>query len=216
MKERLEDFLNSKHSSLIVSTFMVILVLIGISNGFFESLLGVDNSYKSQPVVETVTYREEGNIHPIFLSTKKKLPEDSKGLGFVLKDLDSGASTYSEYAEDSIVVSFKRGFDDSTYRYFAPRLDRKYLFLYNTETNTYKSYPVASFEKHSNKEGLIQQLKEKYGYAYDYLHVKYEPNNSITISYLEDGSAIIVYNEDVKVANQDEVDKAYEKAPKPE
>lgn len=89
----------------------------------------------------------------------------------------------------------------------------KYLFLYNTETNTYKSVPVRSFEKRSNKDELKQQLKEKYGSAYDYLHVRYELDISITLNYLEGGSARVVFNEDVKVANQEKVDKAFKEAP---
>lgn len=92
----------------------------------------------------------------------------------------------------------------------------KYLFLYNTDTNTYKSVPVSSFEKRSNRKGLEHQLKEKYGSAYDYLHVRYGPDISITLSYLDSGSARVVFNEDVKVSNQEEVDKAYKEAPQAE
>ena len=89
----------------------------------------------------------------------------------------------------------------------------KYLFLYNAKTNTYKSVPVRSFEKRSNQKDLENQLKEKYGYAYDYLHVRYEPDLSMTLSYLDSGSARVVFNDDVKVANQEEVDNAFKEAP---
>ena len=215
MREKLKDFIDSYYLSPVLYILAFILVLVGISTGFFEELVGVDNG-KNKQVIETVTYRVEDKIHPIYISTENSLPKDSQGLGFLLKDLDSDIPSNSKYTDDSIVVSIKRGYDDRTRKGSILRLDRRYLFLYNTESNTYKSIPVTHFEKRSNKDELKQQLKEKYGYAYDYLHVKYEPDNSITLSYLEGGSARVFLNENVKVANQEEIDKAYKEAPQAE
>lgn len=75
------------------------------------------------------------------------------------------------------------------------------------------SVPVRSFEKRSNQKDLEHQLKEKYGSAYDYLHIRYEPDISITLIYLDGGSTRVVFKEDVKVANQEEVDNAFKEAP---
>lgn len=187
---------------------------LGIATGFFEQVLGV--SSESDKVVETVTYRKEDTVHPIYISIEGFLPEDSQGLGFLLKELDSDLPSYNKYTHGGIVVTVKRGYESTTRNNLLPRTDMKYLFLYNTETNTYKSIPVRSFEKRSNRKDLEHQLKEKYGSAYDYLHVRYESDISMNLNYLEGGSVRVVFNEDVKVANQEEVDKAFKEAPQSE
>lgn len=183
----------------------------GIGTGFFGRVLGV--SGESDKVIETVTYREEDKVHPIYISIEGFLPEDSQGLGFLLKELDSDLPSYNKYTQGGIVVTVSRGYESTTRNSILPPTDMKYLFLYNTETNTYKSVPVRSFEKRSNRKDLEHQLKEKYGSAYNYLHVRYEPDLSMTLNYLEGGAARVVFNEDVKVANQEEVDKALKEAP---
>lgn len=214
MKEELRD----SHENGCLTPLFCFLVLIpfvvGIAADFFEQWLGI--SGESDKVVEAVTYREEDKVHPIYISIEGFLPEDSQGLGFLLKELDSDLPSYNKYTHGGIVVTVKQGYESTTNGSLLPRTDMKYLFLYNTETNTYKSVPVSSFEKRSNRKDLEHQLKEKYGSAYDYLHVRYEPDLSMTLNYLEGGSARVVFNEDVKVANQDEVYKAYKEAPQAE
>jgi len=211
MKEELKDSYENGCLTPLLCFLVLIPVVVGIATGFFEQVLGI--SSESDKVVETVTYRKEDKVHPIYISIEGFLPEDSQGLGFLLKELDSDLPSYNKYTHGGIVVTVKRGYESTTRNNLLPRTDMKYLFLYNTETNTYKSVPVRSFEKRSNKQDLEQLLKEKYGSAYDYLHVRYEPDISITLNYLEDGSARVVFNEDVKVANQEEVDKAFKEAP---
>ena len=213
MKEKLED-LQYDGCLTPLLCFLTLFLVVGIGTGFFGRVLGV--SGESDKVVETVTYRKENKVHPIYISIEGFLPDDSQGLGFILKELDSDLPSHNKYTQGGIVVTVKRGYESTTRNSILPRTDMKYLFLYNTETNTYKSVPVRSFEKRSNRKDLEHQLKEKYGYAYDYLRVRYEPDISITLSYLDSGSARVVFNEDVKVANQDEVDKAYKEAPQAE
>lgn len=211
MEEELKDSHENGCLFPLLCFLALILVVVGIGTGFFERVLGVGSG--SDKVVETVTYRKEDTVHPIYISIEGFLPEDSQGLGFLLKELDSDLPSYNKYTQGGIVVNLTKGYESTTKGSLLPRTDMKYLFLYNTETNTYKSVPVRSFEKRSNRKDLEQQLKEKYGSAYNYLHVRYEPDISITLSYLDSGSARVVFNEDVKVANQDEVDKAFKEAP---
>lgn len=213
MKEKIKD-LQYKGCLTPLLCFLILFIVVGIGTGFFGRVLGV--SGESYKVVETVTYREEDKVHPIYISIEGFLPENSQGLGFLLKELDSDLPPHNKYTRDGIIVTVTRGYESTTRNSILPPTDMEYLFLYNTETNTYKSVPVRSFEKRSNRKDLEHQLKEKYGYAYDYLHVRYEPDISITLSYLDSGSARVVFNEDVKVANQDEVDKAYKEAPQAE
>lgn len=214
MKEELKDSHENGCLFPLLCFLVLILVVVGIGTGFFKRVLDVGSG--SDKVVETVTYRKEDTVHPIYISIEGFLPEDSQGLGFLLKELDSDLPSYNKYTHGGIVVTVKRGYESTTRNNLLPRTDMKYLFLYNTETNTYKSVTVASFEKRSNREDLKHQLKEKYGSAYDYLHVRYEPDISITLNYLEGGSARVVFNEDVKVVNQEEVDKAFKEAPQAE
>lgn len=211
MNEELRDSHENGCLFPLLCFLVLILVVVGIGTGFFERVLGVSGG--SEGVVETVTYRKEDTVHPIYISIEGFLIEDSQGLGFLLKELDSDLPSLNKYTHGGIVATVTRGYDSTTNGSPLLRTDMKYLFLYNTETNTYKSVPVASFKKCSNRKDLEQQLKEKYGSAYDYLHVRYEPDISITLNYLEDGSARVVFNEDVKVANQEEVDKAFKEAP---
>ena len=211
MKEELKDSHENGCLFQLLCFLVLILVVVGICTGFFERVLGVGSG--SDKVVETVTYRKEDKVHPIYISIEGFLPDDSQGLGFLLKELDSDLPSHNKYTQGGIVVTLSRGYESTTRNSILPRTDMKYLFLYNTETNTYKSVPVSSFEKCSNRKDLEHQLKEKYGSAYDYLHVRYEPDISITLNYLEGGSARVVFNEDVKVANQEEVDRAFKEAP---
>lgn len=214
MNEELKDSHENRCLTLLLCFLVLIPVVLGIATGFFEQVLGV--SSESDKVVETVTYRKEDTVHPIYISIEGFLPEDSQGLGFLLKELDSDLPSYNKYTHGGIVVTVKRGYESTTRNNLLPRTDMKYLFLYNTETNTYKSIPVRSFEKRSNRKDLEHQLKEKYGSAYDYLHVRYESDISMNLNYLEGGSVRVVFNEDVKVANQEEVDKAFKEAPQSE
>lgn len=214
MKEELREPHENGCLTPLLCFLVLIPVVVGIATGFFEQVLGI--SSESDKVVETVTYRKEDTVHPIYISIEGFLPEDSQGLGFLLKELDSDLPSYNKYTHGGIVVTVIRGYESTTRHSILPRTDMKYLFLYNTETNTYKSVPVRSFDKRSNKQDLEHQLKEKYGSAYDYLHVRYEPDISVTLTYLEGGSARVVFNEDVKVTNQEEVDKAFKEAPQSE
>jgi hypothetical protein len=211
MKEKLEDLQYDGCLTPLLCFLVLILVVVGIATGFFERVLGV--SGESDKVVETVTYRKEDKVHPIYISIEGFLPDDSQGLGFLLKELDSDLPSHNKYTQGGIVVTVTRGYESTTRNSILPPTDMKYLFLYNTETNTYKSVPVRSFEKRSNRKDLEHQLKEKYGSAYDYLHVRYEPDISMTLNYLEGGSVGVVFNEDVKVVNQEEVDKTFKEAP---
>ena len=213
MKEKLED-LQYKGCLLPLLCFLILFLVVGIGTGFFERVLGV--SGESDKVVETVTYRKEDKVHPIYISIEGFLPDDSQGLGFLLKELNSDLHSHNKYTQGGIVVTVKRGYESTTRNSILPPTDMKYLFLYNTETNTYKSVPVRSFEKRSNRKDLEHQLKEKYGSAYDYLHIRYEPDLSMTLSYLDSGSVRVVFNDDVKVANQEEVDNAFKEAPQEE
>ena len=211
MKEKLEDLQYDGCLTPLLCFLVLILVVVGIATGFFERVLGV--SGESGKVVETVTYRKEDKVHPIYISIEGFLQDDSQGLGFLLKELDSDLPSHNKYTQGGIVVIVTRGYESTTRNSILPPTDMKYLFLYNTETNTYKSVPVRSFEKRSNRKDLEHQLKEKYGSAYDYLHVRYEPDISMTLNYLEGGSVGVVFNEDVKVVNQEEVDKTFKEAP---
>ena len=211
MKEKLEDLQYDGCLTPLLCFLVLILVVVGIATGFFERVLGV--SGESDKVVETVTYRKENKVHPIYISIEGFLPDDSQGLGFLLKELDSDLPSHNKYTQGGIVVTITRGYESTTRNSILPPTDMKYLFLYNTETNTYKSVPVRSFEKRSNRKDLEHQLKEKYGSAYDYLHVRYKPDLSMTLNYLEGGSVGVVFNEDVKVVNQEEVDKTFKEAP---
>lgn len=103
MKEELKDSHENGCLFPLLCFLILILVVVGVGTGFFGRVLGV--SGESDKVVEAVTYREEDKVHPIYISIEGFLPEDSQGLGFLLKELDSDLPSYNKYTHGGIVVT---------------------------------------------------------------------------------------------------------------
>jgi hypothetical protein len=133
MKEKIKD-LQYKGCLTPLLCFLILFLVVGVGTGFFERVLDV--SGESDKVVETVTYRKEDKVHPIYISIEGFLPDDSQGLGFLLKELDSDLPSHNKYTHCGIVVTVTRGYESTTRNSILPPTDMKYLFLYNTETNT--------------------------------------------------------------------------------
>lgn len=66
MNEELKDSHENGCLTSLLCFLVLIPVVLGIATGFFEQVLGI--SSESDKVVETVTYRKEDTVHPIYIS----------------------------------------------------------------------------------------------------------------------------------------------------
>lgn len=215
-KEKIKSFANKHENTLYASALLFIAIFFLFITGSLDSI----HYFRRSSVVETVTYNEDSPVRPIYLSwTPDKGSEDKlapflKGIEesptdasrIVLHNGDLGKSvTTLTYGTKGISVGILRNL-----------WDNGYLYLYNKDTNTYKGYHVDYRKFYSNKEELTRELQAKYGSAYNVLPWKYQTERTIEVTHLKNGKVEFYLNEHYSVENQDEINKAYEDAPKAE
>lgn len=196
------------------------MVFIAIFFLFITGSLDNIHYFRRSSVVETVTYNEDSPVRPIYLSwTPDKGSEDK--LAPFLKGIEESPTDASRIVLHNGVLG--KSVTTLTYgtKGIATGLSSKifmdgYLYLYNKDTNTYKGYIVDYHKFSNNKSELTKELKAKYGSAYNILPWKYKTERSVEVGYLENGKVEVYLNEHYSVENQDEIDKAYEDAPKAE
>lgn len=217
MKEKLTSFLDRNGGGLIAFGAVVFMILMLWTQGVLDGIYYVRRS----PVTETVTFKEDSNIRPIFISWTPSDEEQASKIAPFLKSIDESPSTAKELVLGNGVVgksimTLTYGMKGISKGLFVGLGEQGYLYLYNKETNTYKGYNVAYFKFFSNQGELNKELQTKYGSAYSVLPWKFKTEHSMKVVYLENGKVEVYLNTVHSVENQAEIDKAYEDAPKAE
>jgi hypothetical protein len=217
MKEKLTSFLDRNGGGLIAFGAVVFMVLMLWTQGILDSIYYVRRS----PVTETVTFKEDSNIRPIFVSWTPSDEEQASKIAPFLKSIDESPSTAKELVLGNGVVgksimTLTYGMRGISKGLFVGLGEQGYFYLYNKDTNTYKGYNVAYFKFFSNQGELNKELQTKYGSAYSVLPWKYKIDRTLEVGYLENGKVEVYLTENYSVENQAEIDKAYEDAPKAE
>ena len=216
MKEKLKALANKYQDGL----FGLGLVFIAIFFLFITGTLDSIHYFRRSSVVETVTYNGDSPIRPIYLSwTPDKGSEDK--LAPFLKGIEESPTDASRIVLHNGVLG--KSVTTLTYgtKGIATGLTSKifmdgYLYLYNRDTNTYKGYDVDYHKFSDNKSELTKELRAKYGSAYNILPWKYKTERTMEVTHLKSGKVEVYLNEHYSVENQDEIDRAYEDAPKAE
>lgn len=213
MKEKLKAFATKSQDGL----FALGLVFIAIFFLFLSGTLDGIHYFRRSSVVETVTYKGDSHIRPIYISWSPSNDDDSKLAPF-LSNIDESPHDASRIILHNGVL----GKSVTTLTYGTKGItlrslwDKGYLYLYNKVSNTYKGYKV-DYRKFSNNQAeLTKELKSKYGSAYSILPWKYKTERTIEVTHLKSGKVEVYLNEHYSVENQAEIDKAYEDAPKAE
>lgn len=217
MKEKLTSFLDRNGGGLIAFVAVVFMILMLWTQGVLDGIYYVRRSL----VTETVTFKEDSNVRPIFISWTPSGEEKASKLAPFLKSIDESPSTAKELVLGNGVVgksimTLTYGMKGISKGLFVGLGEQGYLYLYNKETNTYKGYNVAYFKFFSNQGELNKELQTKYGSAYSVLPWKYKTERTVEVGYLENGKVEVYLTENYSVENQAEIDKAYQDAPKPE
>lgn len=185
--------------------------------GAFDSIYYVRRS----PAVNTVTYKDDSSIRPIYVSWVSDEGRNAEKLAPKLKSLDTSIEDVWKFnsplsAHSEFIATLTYGRVRTALGVFPKLGDRGYLYLYNEEANTYKGYRVAYFKLYSDKGDLVKKFKAKYGSAYDSLPWEYHAQRSMKVVHLKDGRVEVYLKERYYLENQDEVDKAYKDVPKEE
>lgn len=217
MKEKLISFLDRHGGGLIALVGIAVLIFAMWSRGLLDDVYYIRRS----PVKETVTFKGDSNVRPIFVSWTPSDEEQASKIAPFLNDIDESSSTASKLILGTgligkSVVTLTYGFHGISKGLFTTMGETGYLYLYNKDTNTYKGYKVSYFKYTSNQRELNKELQSKYGSAYSVLPWKYKTLRSMEVGYLENGKVEVHLNEVHSVENQDEIDKAYKDAPKAE
>lgn len=217
MKEKLTSFLDRNGGGLIAFGAVVFMILMLWTQGVLDGIYYVRRSL----VTETVTFKEDSNVRPIFISWTPSDEEQASKIAPFLKSIDESPSTAKELVLGNGVVgksimTLTYGMKGISKGLFVGLGEQGYLYLYNKETNTYKGYNVAYFKFFSNQGELNKELQTKYGSAYSVLPWKYKTERTVEVGYLENGKVEVYLTENYSVENQAEIDKAYEDAPKAE
>lgn len=217
MKEKLTSFLDRNGEGLIAFGAVVFMILMLWTQGVLDGIYYVRRSL----VTETVTFKEDSNVRPIFISWTPSDEEQSSKIAPFLKSIDESPSTAKELVLGNGVVgksimTLTYGMKGISKGLFVGLGEQGYLYLYNKDTNTYKGYNVAYFKFFSNQGELNKELQTKYGSAYSVIPWKYKTERTVEVGYLENGKVEVYLTENYSVENQAEIDKAYEDAPKAE
>lgn len=216
MKEKLKALANKYQDGL----FGLGLVFIAIFFLFLSGTLDSIHYFRRSSVVETVTYKEDSHIRPIYLSwTPDKGSEDKLApflKGIEESPTDARRIVLNNHLYGKSVTTLTYGTKGISIGILRNLWNNGYLYLYNKYTNTYKGYHVDYSKFYSNKEELTRELQAKYGSAYNVLPWKYKTERTIEVTHLKNGKVEVYFNEHYSVENQAEIDKAYEDAPKAE
>lgn len=215
MKEKLTSFLDRNGGGLFAFGAVVFMILMLWTQGVLDGIYYVRRSL----VTETVTFKEDSNVRPIFISWTPSDEEQASKIAPFLKSIDESPSTAKELVLGNGVVgksimTLTYGMKGISKGLFVGLGEQGYLYLYNKETNTYKGYNVAYFKFFSNQGELNKELQTKYGSAYSVLPWKYKTERTVEVGYLENGKVEVYLTENYSVENQAEIDKAYEDAPR--
>lgn len=216
MKEKLKAFANKHQDGLFSSALLFITIFFLFISGTLDGI----HYFRRSSVVETVTYKEDSHIRPIYISWSPDRGSEDKLAPF-LNSIDSSPTEASRIVLNNHILG--KSVATLTYGKIGlsagmPRnlWDKGYLYLYNKDANTYKGYKVDYHKFSSNKGDLANELQAKYGSAYSVLPWKYKTERTIEVTHLKSGKVEVYLNEHYSVENQAEIDKAYEDAPKAE
>jgi len=217
MKNKFKMFFD-KHGTALAYLAIFTLIFGSLFNlGVFDSIHYVRRS----PAVNTVTYKDDSSIHPIYVSWVYDEGRNAEKLAPKLKSLDTSIEDVWKFnsplsAHSEFIATLTYGRVRTALGVFPKLGDRGYLYLYNEEANTYKGYRVAYFKSFSDKGDVVKKFKTKYGSAYDSLPWKYRAKRSMKVVHLKDGRVEVYLKERYYLENQDEVDEAYKNIPKEE
>lgn len=216
MKDKLKALANKYQDGL----FALGLVFIAIFFLFLSGTLDDIHYFRRSYLVETVTYKEDSHIRPIYISWSPNEGSEDKLAPF-LKGIEESPTDASRIVLHNGVLG--KSVTTLTYgtKGIATGLTSKiftdgYLYLYNKDSNTYKGYDVDYHKFSDNKSELTKELRAKYGSAYNILPWKYKTERTMEVTHLKSGKVEVYLNEHYSVENQDEIDRAYEDAPKAE
>ena len=215
-KEKIKSLMKKCENELFALGLVFIVIFFLFITGSLDSI----HYFRRSSVVETVTYNEDSSVRPIYLSwTPDKGSEDK--LAPFLKGIEESPTDASRIVLHNGVLG--KSVTTLTYgtKGIATGLPSKiftdgYLYLYNKDTNTYKGYDVDYHKFSDNKAELTKELRAKYGSAYNILPWKYKTERTMEVTHLKSGKVEVYLNEHYSVENQDEIDRAYEDAPKAE
>lgn len=214
--EKIKSFANKHENTLYASALLFITIFLLFLSGTLDGI----HYFRRSSVVETVTYKEDSHIRPVYISWTPDEGSEDKLAPF-LKGIEESPTDASRIVLHNgvlgkSVTTLTYGTRGITLGLFRSMRDKGYLYLYNKDTNTYKGYKVDYRKFSNNQSELTKELKSKYGSAYSILPWKYKTERTIEVGYLENGKVEVYLNEHYSVENQAEIDKAYEDAPKAE
>lgn len=216
MKEKLKALANKYQDGL----FALGLVFIAIFFLFLSGTLDGIHYFRRSSVVETVTYKEDSHIRPIYISWSPNKGSEDKLAPFLSNVDESPADANRIVLHNGVlgksVTTLTYGTRGITLGLFRSLWVKGYLYLYNKDSNTYKGYDVDYHKFSDNKSELTKELRAKYGSAYNILPWKYKTERTMEVTHLKSGKVEVYFNEHYSVENQSEIDKAYEDAPKAE
>lgn len=214
--EKIKSFANKHENTLYASALLFITIFLLFLSGTLDGI----HYFRRSSVVETVTYKEDSHIRPVYISWTPDEDSEDKLAPF-LKGIEESPTDASRIVLHNgvlgkSVTTLTYGTRGITLGLFRSIWDKGYLYLYNKDNNTYKGYKV-DYRKFSNNQAeLTKELKSKYGSAYSILPWKYKTERTIEVTHLKSGKVEVYLNEHYSVENQAEIDKAYEDAPKAE
>lgn len=217
MKEKLTSFFDRHGGGIIALVGIAVLIFAMWSRGLLDDVYYIRRS----PVTETVTFKEDSNIRPIFVSWTPSDEEQASKIAPFLKNIDESHNTARELVLGNgvigkSIVTLTYGYQGISKGLFYALGEEGYLYLYNRDSNTYKGYKVSHFKLTNNRNELNRTLQAKYGSAYSILPWKYKTERTIQVGYLGNGRVEVYLDELISVENQDEIDKVYDDAPKAE
>lgn len=217
MKNKFKMFFD-KHG-----TALAYLAIFTLIFGSLFNLRAFDSIHyvRRSQAVNTVTYKDDSSIRPIYVSWVSKSSDDTKKLAPKLESLDTSPENIWKFtsplsAHSEFIATLTYGRVRTALGVFPKWGGKGYLYLYNEKANTYKGYRVAYFKLYSDKGDLVKKFKAKYGSAYDSLPWKYLAKRSMKVVHLKDGRVEVYLKERYYLENQDEVDEAYKDIPKEE
>jgi hypothetical protein len=217
MKEKLISFFDRHGGGILGLVGIAVLVFAMWSRGLLDDVYYIRRS----PVTETVVFKEDSNIRPIYVSWTPSDEEQASKIAPFLSNIDESRITARELLLGNgvigkSIVTLSYGYQGISKGLFLPIGEEGYLYLYNKEANTYKGYKVSYFKLTNNQGELNRTLQAKYGNAYSVLPWKFKTERTIQVGYLENGKVEVYLDEFISVENQSEIDEVYKDAPKPE
>lgn len=216
MKDKIKSLMKKCEKELFALASVFIAIFFLFITGSLDSVY----YFRRSSVVETVTYKEDSHIRPIYLSWSPDKGSEDKLAPF-LSSVDKSSTDASRIVLNNgilgkSITTLTYGTKGITTGLTSRIFDDGYLYLYNKDTNTYKGYSVDYHKFSSNKKELNKELQAKYGSAYGVLPWKYKTERTIEVTHLKSGKVEVYLNEHYSVENQAEIDKAYQDAPKAE